>query len=268
MNAWPRRHQHGERSGEGHPEGDCDHDQAKADQDREAADDDDRERQGEPPRHRPPPEVERLCVLRPEQQEAEDEAEVRRVEDVRAAELDHVLREERDRGRAGEDRTSRSCSTSRRARSRGRAGRRRRRCRSASRSPATSARAGGRRRSRPRGRAQVPIAIRIWAIDSRKSNATWPRTWSEMITAARWSRGSLSLGSRTGYGRPRIVRARPAGAASAGALMGCSWYSGSPCLVRPGCRAFPQPVPGTEGVTRREHSFHRRTGAVAVRIGS
>jgi hypothetical protein len=50
--------------------------------------------------------------------------------------------------------------------------------------------------------------------------------------------------------------------------MGCSWYSGAPCLVRPGCRAFPQPVPGTGGVTRREHSFHRRTGVVAVRIGS
>jgi hypothetical protein len=76
----------------------------KSDQDRETADDDDRERQGEPPRHRPPPEVERLRVLRPEQQETEDEAEVRRVEDVRAAELDHVLGKERDGGGAREDR--------------------------------------------------------------------------------------------------------------------------------------------------------------------
>jgi hypothetical protein len=54
--------------------------------------------------------------------------------------------------------------------------------------------------------AHVRIAIRIWAIESRKSNATWPRTWSEMITAARCSRGSLSFGSRTGYAVPRIRR--------------------------------------------------------------
>ena len=44
----------------------------------------------------------------------------------------------------------------------------------------------------------VPIATRICAIDRRKSNATWPRTCSEMITAARCSRGSLIFGKRTG----------------------------------------------------------------------
>ena len=45
---------------------------------------------------------------------------------------------------------------------------------------------------------QVPIATRICAIDRRKSNATWPSTCSEMITAARCSRGSVSFGRMTG----------------------------------------------------------------------
>ena len=48
--------------------------------------------------------VRAVRVLRPEQQETEDEAEVRRVEDVRAAEFDHVLGKERDSGGAREDR--------------------------------------------------------------------------------------------------------------------------------------------------------------------
>src|SRR5207248_3086335 len=39
----------------------------------------------------------------PEREEADDEADVRRVEDVLAAPLDDVLREERDRGRADID---------------------------------------------------------------------------------------------------------------------------------------------------------------------
>ena len=46
--------------------------------------------------------------------------------------------------------------------------------------------------------AQVNSATRICAIDSLKSKATCPRIWSEMITAARCSRGSRSLGSRIG----------------------------------------------------------------------
>ena len=56
-----------------------------------------------PRRHRPPPELERIRPLRAEQEEAEDEAEVRGVEDVTPAERDQVLREQRHRGGAGED---------------------------------------------------------------------------------------------------------------------------------------------------------------------
>ena len=72
-------------------------------QDREAADDDDRQRQCECRRHRAPPEVQRLHSTRPEQQEAQDEPEVRRVEDVAPAEPDHVLRQQRNRCRPRED---------------------------------------------------------------------------------------------------------------------------------------------------------------------
>ena len=67
------------------------------------ADDDDRERERHPGRHRPPPELERVGAAGAEQQEAEDEPEVRRVEDVAPAELDHVLREQRHGRGAGED---------------------------------------------------------------------------------------------------------------------------------------------------------------------
>ena len=65
--------------------------------------------------------------------------------------------------------------------------------------------------------AQVPSEIRIWAIDRLNPKATWPSTWSEMITAARCSRASDSFGSSTGYGVPRIVSVGPpeAGAAIA-----------------------------------------------------
>ena len=55
--------------------------------------------------------------------------------------------------------------------------------------------------------AHVASAIRIWAIESWKWNPTWPITCSEMIVAARCSRGSLSFGSTTGYGVPRITTA-------------------------------------------------------------
>ena len=61
----------------------------------EAAGDDDHERERHPGRHRRPPEVERVGAVLAEQQEAEHEPEVRRVEDVASAEPDHVLREER-----------------------------------------------------------------------------------------------------------------------------------------------------------------------------
>ena len=77
--------------------------EVQAREDREAADDDDRQRERHPGRHRPPPEVERLGARGAEHEEAEDEPEVGRVEDVAAAELDHVLGEQRDRRRAHED---------------------------------------------------------------------------------------------------------------------------------------------------------------------
>ena len=54
-------------------------------------------------RHRAPPEVERVRPAAAEQQEAEDEADVRRVEDVLAPPPDHVLGEQRDGRRAGVD---------------------------------------------------------------------------------------------------------------------------------------------------------------------
>jgi hypothetical protein len=58
--------------------------------------------------------------------------------------------------------------------------------------------------------AHVRSEIRIWAIDSRKSNATCPSTCSEMITLARCRRGSRTFGSSTGYSVPRSRRARAA----------------------------------------------------------
>ena len=64
--------------------------------------------------------------------------------------------------------------------------------------------------------AQVSSETRICAIESRKSNATCPSTCNEMITAARCSRGSRMLGSRTGYVVPRI---RSVGLPEPGALI-------------------------------------------------
>ena len=46
--------------------------------------------------------------------------------------------------------------------------------------------------------ATVTSETRICAIERSKPNATWPSTCSEVIVAARWSRGSLSFGSTTG----------------------------------------------------------------------
>ena len=75
--------------------------------------------------------------------------------------------------------------------------------------------------------AHVPSAIRICAIDRSKSNAVWPRTCSEMITAARCSRGSLNLGRSTGYDVPRSVNVgRPAGAAAVVAITSCYGAAG------------------------------------------
>ena len=56
--------------------------------------------------------------------------------------------------------------------------------------------------------------MRICAIESWKWKPTCPITCSEMIVAARCSRGSLSFGRTTGYGVPRITTAVIARAAS------------------------------------------------------
>ena len=67
--------------------------------------------------------------------------------------------------------------------------------------------------------AQVSRDTRICAIESRKSNATWPSTCSVVITTARCSRGSLSFGSTTGYRVPRNETDRPLSAGAAWAFM-------------------------------------------------
>ena len=54
-------------------------------------------------KHRPPPEVEWLGARTAQEHEAENEADVRRVEDVAAVIPDQVLGEQRDRRRPGED---------------------------------------------------------------------------------------------------------------------------------------------------------------------
>ena len=94
---------HADADRERDPECGGDGQQVKPDQHGEDAEDDDAEREHHPRRHRPPPEGERISACRPEQHETEDEREVRRVEEVVAAEADQVLREDRDGRRAGED---------------------------------------------------------------------------------------------------------------------------------------------------------------------
>src|SRR5579872_5857676 len=67
----------------------------------------------------------------------------------------------------------------------------------------------------------APVATdrRICAIETRKWKAAWPSTWSVVITAARCSRGSLSLGRTTGYEVPRTESVRPPAGGAACALM-------------------------------------------------
>ena len=50
---------------------------------------------------------------------------------------------------------------------------------------------------------------------TRKWSPTWPRTWTVMITAATWSRGSRMLGRKSGYAVPPRLSVR-AGAVTAG----------------------------------------------------
>ena len=97
------RGQHSDPGREREPEPDRDADEVQSPEDEEAARDDQPDGEDERGRQRPPPQRERIRPLRAEQQEAENEAEVRRVEDVPAANPDEVLRQQGDGGRPGED---------------------------------------------------------------------------------------------------------------------------------------------------------------------
>src|SRR5262249_53241307 len=99
----PARREDGDTCREREPEADRDPDEVEAPQDEEAADDDQAKREDECWRQRPPPHSERIRALGAEQQEAEDETDARRVEDVAATCADDVLREERDGGGSGEE---------------------------------------------------------------------------------------------------------------------------------------------------------------------
>src|SRR3954452_8518309 len=72
-------------------------------EDRKTARHDHCKRHREPPRHRPPPEIERIRATPPENEEAEDEADVGGIEDMAAAPANEVLREQGHRRRAHED---------------------------------------------------------------------------------------------------------------------------------------------------------------------
>ena len=97
------RGEHPDACREREPERHGDHEQPQSGEDREAADHDEGQGEDEPRRERAPPERERICSLGAEQEEAEHEPEVRRVEDVPAAMDDQMLGEERDGGGARED---------------------------------------------------------------------------------------------------------------------------------------------------------------------
>jgi hypothetical protein len=99
----PARREHADACGERDPEPHGDREQSQAREDREPAGDDDREREHHPRRQRRPPEVERLGETGREEQEAQDEPDVRGVEDVASADADDVLREQGDRRHSCED---------------------------------------------------------------------------------------------------------------------------------------------------------------------
>ena len=99
----PRRRDDGHRGDEDEPERKRHREEPESREDREAPDDDDRQREREGRRHRAPPEVKRIGALGAQCEKAEDEPEVRRIEDVGAPEPDQVLGEERDGCSAGED---------------------------------------------------------------------------------------------------------------------------------------------------------------------
>ena len=97
------RGEHADPRGEREPEPDGDPDEVQPPQDEKPARDDQPDREDERGGQRAPPEGERIRALRTQEQEAEHEPEVRRVEDVPSANPDEVLGEQRDRGRSRED---------------------------------------------------------------------------------------------------------------------------------------------------------------------
>ncbi len=229
------------------PEPDGDPQQVQPREDREPAADDEREREREPDRHRPPPEGERVGALGAEQQEAEDEPEVRRVEDVAAAERDHVLREERRRRRSRRRSTSRSCSTSRRARCPARGGRTRRRC------PVRSALAGHmstcwrRNAIATSSTAQVTSETRICAIESWKSNAVWPSTCSVTITRREVQPRVAERRQQHRVRRAADPHRRPAGGDERGALIGDRWYARARAAPSSHCAQKSSNAAGSDG---------------------
>ena len=87
---------HGQPGGERDPEPHRDAQQADPPEDHEAVEHDDRQPEGDPREHRPPPEVQRLRPRLAEDEEARDERDVGRVEDMPPAVADEVLGEDRE----------------------------------------------------------------------------------------------------------------------------------------------------------------------------
>ncbi len=92
-----------EADGQGHPVRAGQRQEVEAPGDEQAADDDHRIGQQHPEIERPPPEIERLDPGAAQDHEGQDQADVRRVEDVRPAVLDDVLGQQRDARHRGED---------------------------------------------------------------------------------------------------------------------------------------------------------------------
>ena len=213
----PARGEHADRRGEREPEADREPEQVQAPEDREPAADDDRERQRQPRRHRPPPEVERLRERGAEQRGSR----------ATSPKFDGLKMCAAAASGSGTSRAATTAAVPAKIHQPCRLhqspcsvpGTRRM---NATPLPVRSALAGHmitcwrKNVIATSSTAQVPSATRIWAIERWKSNATWPRTCSEMITAARCSRGSRIDGSSTGYEVPRICSRGPSGRGKAG----------------------------------------------------
>ena len=171
--------------------------QLQAPRDQQAADDDHGVGREHPDVERRPPEVERLDARAAEDDERDDQADVRRVEDVRAAVLDHVLGQQRQAGDDGEDVPGVRCPVLVR-------------WRADDAQDQGDAAAGEHRAGRPDERPLLPERERDLehragqdrGQDLRhadpEASPTWPRTWIVMITAATCSRGSRMLGRTSG----------------------------------------------------------------------